>query len=141
MSQRDEAVMLEQEILEQLKNGGFRLADGLPYGTGEDAEMQYDVTFRELTAGDIIDAQLASERVVETRNGPQLVSSAAQMGVELLRRQISSVGCIKGPLSVVMLKKLSTGDFERLTIASEMKDSAAATKLASERGRVAAVSE
>lgn len=65
MSQRDEAVMLEQEILEQLKNGGFRLADGLPYGTGDDAEMQYDVTFRELTAGDIIDAQLASERVVE----------------------------------------------------------------------------
>ncbi|WPM85254.1 hypothetical protein QNH14_02505 [Apirhabdus apintestini] len=63
------------------------------------------------------------------------------MGIELLRRQIGSVGCIKGPLSVVMLKKLSTADFERLTIASEMKDSAAAAKLASERGRVAAVSE
>lgn len=141
MGQLNDAVIVEQEILEQLKNGGFRLINGLEYGVGDDAEMQYDVTFRELTAGDIIDAQLASERVVETRSGPQLVSSAAQMGFELLRRQIGSIGCIKGPLSMVMLKKLSPLDFERLSIASEMKDSAAAAKLAAERGRVAAVSE
>ncbi len=141
MSQPTDVVAMEQEILEQLKNGGFMLTDGLPYGTGDDAEIQYDVTFRELSAGDIIDAQLASERVVETRNGPQLVSSPTQMGVELLRRRIAQVGRIKGPLSPALLKQLSPVDFERVSIASELKDTAIAASLAAQGGRVAAVSE
>lgn len=131
----------EQDILNQLQHGGFRLVDGLPYGSGDDAQLQYDVTFRELSAGDIIDAQLASERVYDTASGPQLIASSSQMGLELLRRQIASVGCIQGPLSLALLKKLSQKDFQRLTVASELKDLALTAKMTSERGRVAAVSE
>lgn len=137
----DDAAQFEQDILDALKNGTFRLLDGLPFGTGEELEMQYDVTFRELTAGDIIDAQLASERVVETKAGPQLVSSPSQMGLEMLRRQIAKVGVINGPLSLLMLKKLSQRDFHRLTLATDMRDVAQAAAMTPERGRVAAVSE
>ena len=49
------AVELEQEILGELNNGVFRLKNGIPLGVGDDCEMQYDVTFRELTAGDVIE--------------------------------------------------------------------------------------
>jgi phage FluMu protein gp41 len=137
----DEAMELEQDILGALKSGTFRLLDGLPFGTGEEMEMQFDMTFRELTAGDIIDAQLASERVVETRSGPQLVSSPSQMGLEMLRRQIAKVGVINGPLSLLMLKKLSQRDFHRVSLATDLRDVAQAASMTPERGRVAAVSE
>ena len=103
--------------------------------------MQYDITFRELTAGDIIDAQMASERVVETKAGPQLVSSPSQMGLEMLRRQIATVGAIKGPLSLILLKKMSQRDFHRVSLATDLRDVAQAAAMTPERGRVAAVSE
>ncbi|AUZ66626.1 phage tail assembly protein [Citrobacter amalonaticus] len=137
----EEAAQLEQEILSALKHGTFRLLDGLPFGQGDELEMQYDITFRELTAGDIIDAQLASERVVETKQGPQLVSSPSQMGLEMLRRQIAKVGVINGPLSLLMLKKLSQRDFHRVSLASDLRDLAQAASMMPERGRVVAVSE
>ncbi|HDS8578261.1 TPA: phage tail assembly protein [Klebsiella variicola] len=137
----EEALTLQMEILEALKHGTFRLLDGLPFGTGEELEMQYDITFRELTAGDIIDAQLASERVVETRQGPQLVSSPAQMGLEMLRRQIAKVGVINGPLSLLLLKKLSQRDFHRVSLATDLRDVAQAAAMLPDRGRVVAVSE
>lgn len=135
------AVELEQEILSELNNGVFRLKNGIPLGVGDDCEMQYDVTFRELTAGDVIDAQVASERVVSTPQGPQLVSSPAQMGLEMLRRQIASIGTIKGPVSLIHLKKMSHQDFHRLSLALELKDQAAASALGTNRGRVVAVSD
>ncbi|AXF77735.1 phage tail assembly protein [Erwinia tracheiphila] len=137
----EEAAQLEQEILSALKHGTFRLLDGLPFGQGDELEMQYDITFRELTAGDIIDAQLASERVVETKQGPQLVSSPSQMGLEMLRRQIAKVGVINGPLSLLMLKKLSQRDFHRVSLATDLRDLAQAASMMPERGRVVAVSE
>lgn len=137
----EEAAQLEQEILSALQHGTFRLLDGLPFGQGDELEMQYDITFRELTAGDIIDAQLASERVVETKQGPQLVSSPSQMGLEMLRRQIAKVGVINGPLSLLMLKKLSQRDFHRVSLATDLRDLAQAASMMPERGRVVAVSE
>lgn len=136
-----EAFEFQQEILDTLKNGTFRLLDGIPYGVGEEMEMQYDITFRELTAGDIIDAQMASERVVETKAGPQLVSSPSQMGLEMLRRQIATVGVIKGPLSLILLKKMSQRDFHRVSLATDLRDVAQAAAMTPDRGRVAAVSE
>ncbi|EAB1947897.1 phage tail assembly protein [Salmonella enterica] len=137
----EEAEQLEQEIMSALKHGTFRLLDGLPFGQGDEMEMQYDITFRELTAGDIIDAQLASERVVETRQGPQLVSSPSQMGLEMLRRQIAKVGVINGPLTLLLLKKLSQRDFHRVSLATDLRDMAKAAGMTPDRGRVVAVSE
>ncbi|EAM8767304.1 hypothetical protein BSZ44_05515 [Salmonella enterica] len=119
----------------------FCLIDGLPFGTGNDKEMQFDVTFRELSAGDLIDAQVASEKVVMTKEGPVLVSSPALMGLEMLRRQIAKVGCINGPLPLHLLKSLSQQDFQRLSIATELRDMAMAASLSNDRGRVVAVSE
>ncbi|STE16796.1 phage tail assembly protein [Citrobacter sp. wls718] len=140
-SPEQEALDFQQEILDSLKHGTFRLLDGIPYGVGEEMEMQHDISFRELTAGDIIDAQMASERVVETKAGPQLVSSPSQMGLEMLRRQIAKVGVINGPLSLVLLKKLSQRDFHRISLATDLRDVAQAAAMTPERGRVAAVSE
>lgn len=140
-SPEQEALEFEQEILNALKCGTFRLLDGIPFGTGDEMAMQYDITFRELTAGDIIDAQMASERVVETKAGPQLVSSPSQMGLEMLRRQIAKVGLINGPLSLILLKKLSQRDFHRISLATDLRDVAQAAAMTPERGRVAAVSE
>ncbi|EAO1206232.1 hypothetical protein EX075_13790 [Salmonella enterica] len=136
-----EAQELENSIIGDLQNGTFSLIDGLPYGTGADKEMQHHVSFRELTAGDMIDAQVASEKVVMTKEGPVLVSSPAMMGIEILRRQIAKVGCINGPLSLNQLKALSQQDFHRLTIATDVRDIALAASMSNDRGRVVAVSE
>jgi len=140
-SPEQEAIEFQQEILNALKDGTFRLLDGIPFGTGDEMELQHDITFRELTAGDIIDAQMASERVVDTKAGPQLVSSPSQMGLEMLRRQIARVGVISGPLSLVLLKKMSQRDFHRVSLATDLRDVAQAAAMTPERGRVAAVSE
>lgn len=136
-----EATELENSIIDELRNNALRLIDGLPFGTGDEMELQHDVTLRELTAGDMIDAQVAAEKVVMTREGPVLVSSPALMGLEILRRQIAKVGSINGPLSLAMIKKLSQQDFHRLSIATEVRDIAMAASLSNDRGRVVAVSE
>ena len=141
MNNDTELDTLQQEVMAQLENGGLRLLDGLNYGTGSDAVKQFDVTFRELTAGDLIEAQVAAEKVVNTPQGPQLVTSPTLVGVEVLRRSIATVGCINGPLPQSMLKGLSQRDFDRLSAAIEVKDLATAAGMAAERGRVVAVSE
>jgi Mu-like prophage FluMu protein gp41 len=136
-----EAQALENSIISDLQNGTFSLIKGLAYGVGAEKEMQYVVSFRELTAGDLIDAQVASEKVVMTKEGPVLVSSPALMGVEMLRRQIAKVGCINGPLSLTQLKALDPEDFQRLSIATDVRDIALAASMSNDRGRVVAVSE
>ena len=141
MNLSPEAQELRDSIVAELQSGGLKLKDGLPFGTGDETEMQYDVTLRELTAGDLIDAQAAAEKLVMSKEGPVLVSSPSRMGLEMLRRQIASVGCIKGPLSLALMRKLSVDDFQRLSLATEMHDMAVASSLTQERGRVAAVPE
>lgn len=103
------AALLEQEIMAELQAGALQLKDGLPFGIGADCVMQYAVTFRELTTGDVIDAQTASEIPVTTAEGPMLVSSPSKMGVEMLRRSIATVGSINGPLSVALLRQQPGG--------------------------------
>ncbi|ECI5214697.1 hypothetical protein DUQ17_22370 [Salmonella enterica subsp. diarizonae] len=132
---------LRDSIVSDLRSGVVILKDGLPFGSGDDVQMQHDVKLRELTAGDLIDAQVAAEKVVMTKEGPVLVSSPSLMGLEMLRRQVGSVGCINGPLSMTMIRKLSTDDFQRLSLATELRDMAVAASLTQERGRVAAVPE
>jgi len=137
----EDAVLLEQEIITQLTNNAFSLVDGITIGDGENAVTHRRVEFRELTAGDVIDAQAAAEKVVSTPQGPQLVTSPTLMGVEVMRRQIATVGDLKGPLSMTLVKKLSNTDFNRLSIALDVKDQALAAQVSNNRGRVAAVSE
>lgn len=134
MNLSPEAQELRDSIVAELQSGGLKLKDGLPFGTGDETEMQYDVTLRELTAGDLIDARAAAEKLVMSKEGPVLVSSPSRMGLEMLRRQIASVGCIKGPLSLALMRKLSVDDFQRLSLATEMHDMAVAASLTQERG-------
>ena len=122
-------------LAEQLANGYVDLLDGLPFGESR----EYRVTFRELTAKDSIDAESEAERLMETRNGPDLVASPALRGIALLRRQIAAVGQIEGPLSPRQIGQLSERDLSRLMAAVSLLDSAMAGKLVAERGRPDAV--
>ncbi|MDC5755221.1 phage tail assembly protein [Vibrio europaeus] len=97
----------------------FDLEHGLPFGKGRDAEMQYDVELRELTAGDVIDARLAAERVsiIPDESGvprPVAYHSDIIMGLELLRRQVKCIGVIQGPLSMKELQRLHLEDLQLL---------------------------
>lgn len=88
----------------------FRLKHGLPFGKGDDAELQYDVTLRELTVGDVLAAQEEAEKVVATPTGYVLVMSPTRLGIQTMRRQISAVGKIQGPLSLSDMEKLNPED-------------------------------
>lgn len=105
----------------------FTLKHGLPYGSDEEKELQFDVELRELTAGDLIDAEAASERVVMTNKGSELVSSPSRMGYELIRRAIVRIGKINGPLPFDMLKKLHQDDLELISNRFGGKQDAAIT--------------
>lgn len=49
-----------------------------------------DVVLRDLTTGDLIDAEIASERLMSDKQGnPLLMVSQVLFGYELLRRQIA----------------------------------------------------
>ncbi|PHM49346.1 phage tail assembly protein [Xenorhabdus miraniensis] len=103
----------------------FELKHGLAYGKDNDAELQFAVELRQLTAGDLIDAETASERVVVTPNGPALLSSPALMGYELLRRTIARIGKIAGPIPLVMLKTLHQDDLALIAQQADLQRTAA----------------
>lgn len=111
----------------------FDLIHGLAFGKGDEAELQYRVELRELTAGDIIEAEEASEKLMMGPNGPVLVSSPARMGFELLRRQVARVGKLQG-LSLAQLKSLHPDDLERLNAQVAARDTLLAREIA-DRGR------
>lgn len=104
------------------------LADGLPAGS----IVYHEVTLRELTAKDLLDAQDESERVVTTGGTVALVSSPARMGVELLRRQIARLtendATHNGPLSRDELGRLSMRDLTALQQATDALDVLAALR-------------
>ncbi|MBA2814928.1 phage tail assembly protein [Candidatus Pantoea persica] len=113
---------------------------GLVTGSGDDEQRHTDVTLRPLTGKDIIDAELAAERVVQTANGSELVRSPAMVEFELLRRQVAWLGNLNGPLSLLQLKSLSARYIERLIIAQRLGGSVLAGQLAADSGRLDAVS-
>ena len=96
-------------------------------------------TIRELTAGDIFDAQADSERVVATEEGPQLVASPSAVGIHTLRRQIAKIGDVEGPLSLGEMRKLHPVDLELLHEECSKLEQAVITSIASrevaQRGR------
>ena len=113
----------------------FDLQHGLELGK----EKLTHVELGELTAGDIIEAQMESERVVNGPAGPVLVSSPALSGVLMLCRQIKRLGNIAGPLELDLLKKLHEEDLLLLEVkATELGNAAAqAAQEMQERGRAA----
>lgn len=95
------------------------LIHGLTIGEGVNEYTGKEVVLREPTAGDILDAQEASERLmmVPTPEGgaePMLISSPSRSSMEVLRRQIVSVGDISGPLDEKLLRKLDPEDLNLL---------------------------
>ncbi|WP_328184625.1 phage tail assembly protein [Marinobacter sp. OP 3.4] len=94
---------------------------------------------RELTAGDIFDAQAEAERVIQTEEGPQLVTSPSAVGIHTLRRQIVCIGDLDGPLSLKEMRKLHPVDLELLQEESMKLEQAVIASIASrevaQRGR------
>ena len=110
------------------------LTHGLRVGDGVLREAE----LRELTAGDILDAQDAAEKLVQGAGGPQLVASPTRLGVELLRRQIARIGDVAGPISLGEIRKLHPDDLELLQRAAAQLDAVAAAEAGrslSDRGR------
>lgn len=112
----------------------FKLLKG--YKLGKDT--LHDVVLRDLDTGDIIQAQLESEKLVTTDNGAELVTSPTLAGANMLRRQIVSIGNVKGPLSLDELQRLELDDFELIQFKAQELDQAQARRLGKEnaaRGR------
>ena len=111
------------------------LKHGYVTGKGTADETRHtDVTLRELDSRDVVESQLAAERVVIGDNGKAVAyCSEVLMGLELLRRQILKVGEIPGPLSIKQLYSFHPEDLELLSSsASSLDDMLAET---SNRGR------
>ena len=80
-----------------------------------------EAVLREPSGADLIDALEESEKLVlvPTVDGgeakPNMVLSPALMGLNVMRRQIVSIGSHQGPLTLAELKKLKkAGDIDQL---------------------------
>lgn len=97
-----------------------------------------EVVLREATAGDVIEAQEESERVVMTPDGPALVSSPTLVGLGVLRRQVVSIGSKAGPADTAWLKRLTVTDLGRLQAEADAMDALATASVGkdlADRGR------
>ena len=111
------------------------LKHGFVTGKGTDDETRHtEVILRELGSQDVVESQLAAERVVIAENGKAVAyCSEVLMGLEMLRRQVAQVGSMPGPLSIKQLYSFHPEDLELLTSrAAAMDDLLAGT---SSRGR------
>lgn len=118
-----------------MSNVTFSLHDGLPFGKGEEQERLKEVVVRELTAGDLIDARMESERVIQTGEGPRLVSSPELLALHCLRRQIVSIGKVKGPMSLANLRTLSLLDLREIESQVDTLEAAVLAERLGQRGR------
>lgn len=86
----------------------------LKHGLKVGPETLLDVELREPMAGDIIEAQEESEKLVvlQGKEGPEprLVPSPSLVGVNVLRRQVVRIGNVQGPIDLIMLKRLHPED-------------------------------
>lgn len=113
----------------------FSLKTGLMYGD----EPQLEVETRELTSGDLIEAELAAERLVMDKAGnPVLAVSQVMFNYELLRRQIKRIGKINGPISIKQLGSLTVEDLEIINSMLSAQELAKSTQVLDQRGRVEA---
>lgn len=98
-----------------------------------------ELILREANGGDVIEAQEESEKLVMTIDGPQLVASPTLVGLNVLRRQIVSIGEVQGPFDIVTLKRLSVPDLNKVQNSADEMDKAQALQIAkaelNKRGR------
>lgn len=113
----------------------FQLEHGLKaVGSGDEPLLYREVGLRELTAADLIDAQIDAEKVV-VQNGKAIAyTSDVLYGLNLLCRQVEYIGEIPGPLTINMIKKLHVEDFGLLQSKAQELDMALTEELA-KRGR------
>ena len=90
---------------------------------GEVTHLEAEV--REPSAGDILDASEESERLIPTPTGYQLIPSPTLVGVHVMRRQIVRIGDHPGPLTLAEIRKLSSGDLQRLQQTAQRLEDAA----------------
>lgn len=114
-----------------MTNTTINLRDGLTIGdiTHKKAELC------EYSAGDLIDACKAAEKVIPTERGPVIAASPIRTDMELLCRQVVRIGDHQGPLSMAELRKLSGNDLALLQYAASNLESGAA-QAAELRGRI-----
>ena len=83
-----------------------------------------ELILREANGGDVIEAQEESEKLVMTTDGPQLVVSPSLVGLNVLRRQIVTIGSVQGPFDIVTLKRLSVPDLTTVQNTADKMDQA-----------------
>jgi phage FluMu protein gp41 len=124
----------------------FDLKHGLTLGEGAEVKTRKHVTLRAPTAGDVIEAQEESEKLVYAADAagnvqPTLVTSPALTGIHVLRRQLVKLDDIHGPLDLSLLKKLHIEDFELIQAKAQELDAASsqaartASREVTQRGR------
>ncbi len=105
------------------------LKNGLKVGD----KIHKEVTLRELTFGDIIDATEKAEKAYITATGSvEVIASPSQVGIELMCKQIEKFGTLTMPMTQDELRKLTASDAELIQKALDNID--AVTEL-SMRGR------
>lgn len=100
---------------------------------GNEAQINFEL-HTHLTAGQIMEAKEASEKVVITNvNGrmtPVCVESPARLGALMLCEQIKKIGMIAGPLDYSLFAKLHEEDLAILSLYADLADGAiSATEL------------
>lgn len=117
----------------------FDLQHGLTFGEGHEQRIYTQVTLRELTAGDLIDAALEAEQVRQVAEGGRTryvtVRSEELFALALLGKQIASIGDIQGPIGLGMLKRLQADDLLLLSRHANGLDGAALEEVTA-RGRL-----
>ncbi|MFB2709774.1 phage tail assembly protein [Aeromonas veronii] len=118
----------------------FELEHGLKAVGSDGQSLLYrEVGLRELNTPDLIDAQLDAEKVVVHANGKAVAyTSDVLYGLELLRRQISYIGELPGPIDIKEIRKLHLEDFALIQSKAQELDQALAEELANRieaRGR------
>lgn len=124
----------------------FELKHGLTLGEGGEQRTRKRIKLRAPTAGDVIEAQEESEKLVYATDAqgnvvPALVTSPALTGIHVLRRQIVRLDDVHGPLDLVLLKKLHIEDFELIQAKAQELDAASgqaartASREVTQRGR------
>lgn len=99
---------------------GPRTTVVLAHGWKIGEETHREVELRRPTAGDLIDASAAAERVVATPAGYQLVQSPTLAGIEVLLRQIVRIGSLEDiQVTTGMLRGLDGEDLDTLQNAGD----------------------
>lgn len=88
----------------------FTLPNGLEIGS----VVHKEVELRDITAGDIIEANEQSQEVFLTSQGPVLMCPTDKVVRNMLCRIITKLGSLKMPLSPAEFNKLSAADFDFL---------------------------